>query len=125
MCLIKNISLAAAFLLGSQTAFAANTDADIAQRIAPVGQVHLSQNNAVKVEVKEEQGSRDGVTVYNTTCSACHGVSDDWSARIAQGDALLLEHALQGFNQMPAKGGCASCSDDEIKGAIEYMTSAL
>jgi cytochrome c5 len=36
--------------------------------------------------------------------------------------ATLSDHAIKGFNAMPAKGGCAACSDDEIKNAVAYMT---
>ncbi len=74
-----------------------------------------------------------GKQVYGTSCFACHasgaagapkvGDRAAWSARIAQGDATLLQHALHGFNAMPPKGGCASCSDADLRAAIAYMTA--
>lgn len=74
-----------------------------------------------------------GKQTYGASCFACHatgaagapkaGDRAAWSARIAQGDATLLQHALHGFNAMPPKGGCASCSDTDIRAAIAYMTA--
>ncbi len=75
---------------------------------------------------------RSGDAVYNASCSACHGtgaagapkVGDKgaWGPRIAQGKATLYQHALNGIRAMPPKGMCMTCSDDEIKAAVDYMT---
>ncbi len=67
-------------------------------------------------------------------CSGCHGAGvmgapkignkADWAPRIAKGMPTLLDHALHGFNnKMPPRGTCTTCTDDEIKGAIQYMIS--
>jgi cytochrome c5 len=32
-----------------------------------------------------------------------------------------VTHALHGYNAMPPKGMCPSCSEDEIKAAVHYM----
>jgi cytochrome c5 len=45
----------------------------------------------------------------------------DWAPRKAKGKPTLYDHALHGFNSMPAKGGCAACSDEEIKNGVDYM----
>ncbi len=76
---------------------------------------------------------RSGEAVYNAACMACHttgaagapklGDKAAWSPRVAQGSATLVQHALQGFKGMPAKGGCTTCSDAEIKAAVEYLTA--
>jgi cytochrome c5 len=80
----------------------------------------------------------DGEAVYKKACITCHGAgiagapklgdAADWGPRIAQGDALLLEHAIKGFTgqkgMMPAKGGFVTLSDDEVKAAIDYMVAA-
>lgn len=104
----------------------------IAERIKPVGQVYLVGSEPVKAE---PTGPRDGATVYGTFCIACHssGVSGapktgdaaDWAPRIAQGKDILKDHAINGFNAMPAKGSCMDCSDDEIVDAIEHMIAGL
>jgi cytochrome c5 len=35
----------------------------------------------------------------------------------------LLKHATEGLRAMPPKGACATCTEDDLKGAIEYMVS--
>ncbi|HCH1567581.1 cytochrome C [Vibrio parahaemolyticus] len=104
----------------------------IAERIKPVGDVYLAGSEPVK---EEPIGPRDGAKVYGTFCIACHasgvngapksGNADDWAPRIAQGKDVLVKHALEGFNAMPAKGTCMDCSDDEIIAAIDHMIDGL
>lgn len=78
-----------------------------------------------------------GKSVYNKTCAMCHGVGAagapkpgdkaDWEARIAQGTDVLYTHAIGGFTGekgvMPARGGAASLTDDEVKAAVDYMVA--
>ena len=120
----------------SSTSFAANISQQeydaIAERIKPVGNVYLAGSEPVKAE---PTGPRDGASVYGTFCIACHssgvsgapktGNADDWAPRIAQGKDVLKNHAIKGFNAMPAKGTCMDCSDDEIVAAIEHMIAGL
>ncbi|CAH0524315.1 hypothetical protein VHP8226_00124 [Vibrio hippocampi] len=104
----------------------------IAERIKPVGNVYLTGSEPV---VEEPSGPRDGATVYNTFCTACHstgisgapktGDAAAWAPRIAKGKDVLTDHAINGFNAMPAKGSCMDCSDDEIVAAIEHMIADL
>ncbi len=79
----------------------------------------------------------DGQAVYTKACNACHGAGvagapklgdkAAWKDRIAQGKATLYEHAIKGFKGkkgfMPAKGGWANLSDDEVKAAVDYMVA--
>lgn len=79
----------------------------------------------------------DGKKVYGNVCSMCHaagvagapkpGDKADWGPRIAQGTDVLYKHALEGFTgakgMMPARGGNASLSDDEVKAAVDHMVS--
>ncbi|EDL50677.1 cytochrome c5 [Vibrio mediterranei AK1] len=125
-----------AALTFSTASFAADVSQEeydaIAERIKPVGDVYLAGSEPV---VAEPTGPRDGATVYNTFCTACHsiGVSGapktgdaaDWGPRIAQGKDVLKDHAINGFNAMPAKGSCMDCSDQEIVDAIEHMIAGL
>ncbi|MCY7388977.1 MAG: c-type cytochrome [Burkholderiales bacterium] len=78
-----------------------------------------------------------GEGVYKNACVACHGAgiagapkSGDkaaWSARIAQGKAMLYDHAIRGYQGkagvMPAKGGNAALADADVKSAVDYMVS--
>ncbi|RYF39191.1 MAG: cytochrome c5 family protein, partial [Cytophagaceae bacterium] len=50
-----------------------------------------------------------------------------WAPRLAQGKAILYQHAIAGFQGkagvMPPKGG-STAPDDEVKAAVDYMASA-
>ncbi len=77
----------------------------------------------------------DGKATYETACGVCHaegvagapkvGDAAAWKDRIAQGMDTLNQHAIEGFQGkagvMPAKGGFANLSDDEVKAAVTYM----
>ncbi len=70
---------------------------------------------------------------YEETCHICHGAGlagapkfkdkADWAPRIADGMDLLVKRAIEGYKAMPPKGSCSTCSDEEIKKAVEYMVS--
>ncbi len=78
----------------------------------------------------------NGEALYKASCQVCHaaGVAGapklddkaDWAPRIAQGEATLFKHAIEGFTGkkgvMPPKGG-STASDDEVKAAVQYMVS--
>ncbi|GGB12043.1 c-type cytochrome [Agarivorans gilvus] len=116
-------------------AFAADmSDEAIIERIKPVGEVYLDGELEVAKAPAASSGPRDGETIYNTYCTACHstgvsgapikGDADAWAPRIAQGMDVLFDHAWNGFNNglMPPKGTCGDCSEDELKAAIAYIT---
>lgn len=106
------------------------------ERIRPVGTVVVEASTAT---VAPPAGAapavavRSGEAIYNAACMACHttgaagapklGDKAAWALRIGQGAATLVQHALQGFKGMPAKGGCTNCSDAEIEAAVEYLTA--
>lgn len=102
---------------------------EVENRIAPVGQVYLA--GAQPVQAAAPTGPKSGADVYQASCFACHGTgamgapkkgdAAAWEPRKAQGMAVLLEHAIKGFNAMPPKGTCMACSDDEIQAAIDFM----
>ncbi len=76
-----------------------------------------------------------GEAIVNQTCKACHagglnnapilGNKKMWEPRAAQGLDTLVEHAINGFELMPAKGGNDTLTDEEIRQAIKYMLSLL
>jgi cytochrome c5 len=76
---------------------------------------------------------RSGDAVYTAHCFMCHGTgaagapklgdAAAWAPRVATGMDALMNSALSGKNAMPPRGLCGTCSDDELKGAIEYMVN--
>ncbi|RYF45722.1 MAG: cytochrome c5 family protein [Cytophagaceae bacterium] len=81
--------------------------------------------------------SDTGKALYNQACVLCHGSGlagapkfgdkAAWAPRLAQGTAILYQHAIAGFQgkvgMMPPKGG-SSAPDADVKAAVDYMVSA-
>jgi len=79
-----------------------------------------------------------GKTLYGQACIACHGAGiagapktgdkTAWAPRLAQGTAILYQHAIAGFQGkagvMPPKGGSAA-PDADVKAAVDYMLSEV
>ncbi|MGH8251812.1 MAG: c-type cytochrome [Steroidobacteraceae bacterium] len=128
--------------------------AEAHERIKPFGQVAVAgqDNTALAIEAPAgppapgaapatdgaaQAGPTDGKTVYETACVTCHGAGlagapkfgdrAAWEPRIAQGEATLHKHAIEGFQGsagfMPAKGGRPDLSDEAVKAATDYMAS--
>lgn len=102
------------------------TNEAIAARVQPVGFAKLDESGP--------PGSRNGKAVYESVCLSCHGAGlagapkfadvGAWAARLSKGFATLVDHANKGFNAMPAKGGAADLTDDEVARAVAYMGNA-
>ncbi|TXG78681.1 MAG: cytochrome c5 family protein [Rhodocyclaceae bacterium] len=101
-------------------------DDDVEARIQPVARFELAKASAPKSDAP-----RDGATVYNSVCMACHasgaagapkaGDKAAWAPRLAAGNATLVKSVINGKNAMPPRGGGSDLSDDEIKGAVEHL----
>jgi cytochrome c5 len=69
--------------------------------------------------------------LYETSCKACHAVPGTgaplvhdraaWDRRWKQGEAVLLDHAIQGYRAMPALGQCVACAPADFQGLIRFM----
>lgn len=113
----------------------ASVEDEIRSRIAPVGDVCVQGKTCGEESAAPAQaassGPRSGSEVYASVCAACHdtgaagapkkGDTGAWSSRIDKGMETLVSHAINGFNAMPAKGGCSSCPDEEIEVAVQFM----
>ena len=101
-----------------------NTQAT-ADRIAPVGKFSATTVSAAPLvaamTVEDMYGS----------CAACHatgaagapitGNIGQWASHLAKGADTLYTNAINGINAMPARGGNASLSDDNVKAIVDYM----
>ena len=102
-------------------------------RIAPYGKVCFDGEecdiNITVLAPAVEGQARDGESLYKAICSTCHDAgligapkigTSDWASRIGKGTATLYNHAINGFNAMPARGG-ADISDEEVQNAVDYI----
>ena len=72
---------------------------------------------------------------YCATCHAVHpliplgapriGYASDWAERLKQGPSVLFQHSSEGYNAMPARGGCFECSDEQLKLAIAVLINSV
>jgi cytochrome c5 len=83
---------------------------------------------------KPKSSGGPGAGTYDTYCSGCHatgaggapkfGDASAWDALVKKGgEAQLYTNAIHGINGMPAKGTCISCTDDQIKQAVDYIVN--
>jgi cytochrome c5 len=108
----------------------------IDERTKPIGRVQQLQSETVEepaatAETTVEAAPPSGEQIYQQYCALCHvgGVAGapqledkaEWEKRKAQGEDVLLQHVTNGYNAMPAKGTCMTCSEADLKAAIEYM----
>lgn len=133
------ISFMAALLACSASAVEL-TDAQraaIEERIKPVGESCMEGDSSCggSSQAAASSGPRSGEDVYNTACMACHstgaagapklGDAAAWADRIGKGTDALYNSGINGLpgTGMMAKGGCVSCSDEEVSAAVDYMVS--
>lgn len=103
---------------------------------------HLAIATYLKTVVSEEPlgltGSKNqptlkrGKQVYVSACIICHqngemnapriGNGANWYSRLkANGLTGLYRHAINGYNSMPVKGACVTCSDNDIVASVDYL----
>ena len=96
----------------------------------------------LKTAVSEEPNSippsqdapnlRRGKQVYMAACVLCHQNGEMTAPRIGNGPSWynrlknhglnsLYRHAINGYNSMPIKGACVTCSDNDIISSVDYI----
>lgn len=127
--LVASVAMAGVFSAQAEDSAAVNT--------APVGQGCLQgQPCASAVAASAGGAAKTGEQVFNTTCTSCHstgaagapkvGDAAAWEPRLTERTKEgLYKSAVGGFKGMPPKGLCFACSDDELKGAVDYMLSKI
>lgn len=76
-----------------------------------------------------------GKQVYVNSCIICHqngemsapvlGDPSNWYLRLQHsGLTGLYRHAINGYNSMPVKGACVTCSDNDVIAAVDYILNS-
>ena len=107
-------------------------------RTKPSGKINLQSNPSIKQTSKPmltASKQLSGKEIYSAACMSCHasgaagapmtGNKEQWSDRLSKGNEALYSSAVNGIGVMPAKGGIATLSDDEVKSAVDYLISEL
>lgn len=78
-----------------------------------------------------KSGPHPGQQYYDLVCSGCHddgsmgapvlGNYDQWKSIIEQPLELTREHVMDGYNDMPERGLCYSCSEYGLMQIVDYM----
>ena len=113
------------------------TEKAVSERLKPVGSIQMAGKvNTLNPPIQSQEPAslkpqKNGETVYQEVCAGCHiagvagapktGDKSQWDDRIAKGIQVLYQNAINGIGIMPAKGGVATLSDDEIKAAVDYL----
>lgn len=76
-------------------------------------------------------GEKAGKAIYEKYCAGCHnmgsggapkfGDGSQWEPLLKLGLNQIYEHAINGVDGMPPKGNCDSCTDDQVKIAVDYI----
>ena len=119
----------------------------VEERIKPVGAVYvgsvppeaLSQSQSQAKEQTAQAASTpkfsSGEEVYQAVCQACHatgaagapkfGDNAAWTKYLEKGIEGSYQAAINGAGAMPAKGGRADLSDEDVKSAVDYIVNGL
>lgn len=104
----------------------------IEARVQPLAMVATDESQLASADEESEAVELSASEINEQYCSACHsngtlgapvvGDADDWSQRLDdKGMETLVSHAINGFNQMPARGGNPDLSDEDIEKTVSYM----
>jgi cytochrome c5 len=100
----------------------------VAARIKPVADVAFAESGGGAAKA-----ARTGEQVVQQYCAACHatgaagapkiGDKAAWAKHVGAGLDHLLKLAITGKGAMPARGGAADLSDDDLARAIVHMAN--
>lgn len=97
--------------------------------------VFLAATAGTAIAADDGTSAPSGAAVYQEHCAKCHsggfggfftgapktGDEDDWEKLTPKGLDALTATTLAGIGKMPARGECESCTDADIRAAVEYM----
>ncbi len=85
--------------------------------------------------VQSSSQNQPMLELWSHSCALCHvdgnagaprtGSAEEWGPRLAKGEAILLQHTIEGFNQMPPLGYCMACEQADFVAMIDFMTRGV
>lgn len=79
-------------------------------------------------------GPNAGKGIYDKYCASCHamgsggapkfGDAGQWAPVVQLGMPKVYQNAIQGIGGMPPKGNCDSCTDEQVKSAVDYIVNS-
>jgi cytochrome c5 len=88
---------------------------------------------AAPAEAETSNGKVSGAAAYEHYCIGCHetglldapvvGNAEEWAEVSRLWQAVVVEHAKDGYFDMPAKGGRPELTDEVVQAAVEHMLS--
>ncbi len=133
-----DVKAAVDFMIKGEDAAAAPADAPAAAvEATPAAEAAPAADAAAAPAVVADTGA-EGKEVYDGVCFVCHtpgaagapkiGDAANWGPRVAQGNDVLYDHALNGYmgqgGMMPPKGGRPDIPDADVKAAVDYMVNS-
>ena len=101
--------------------------------ISAVEEPTIALTETALVAVEPESVAFNAAATYQMNCFACHGTgaagapllgeAEVWEEKLAKGIEEIMANVINGINAMPARGLCASCSDDDLKALVDYIIS--
>ena len=139
--ILENIKPAGQVCLADQLCVGFPIDADgsistssiTIEPISAVEEPTIALTETALVAVEPESVAFDAAATYQMNCFACHGTgaagapllgeAEVWEEKLAKGIEEIMANVINGINAMPARGLCASCSDDDLKALVDYIIS--
>lgn len=98
----------------------------------PKGPASSTKDKAsLKPSAAPRTGPHPGQQYYNLVCAGCHddgsmgapllGNYEQWKSIIRQPRKLTRDHVMNGYNAMPERGLCFSCSEFGLMQIVDYM----
>lgn len=109
------------------------------ERTKPIGKVHIGDAPPIEAAPAAAAPAAQAVAMggeeaYRKVCASCHdsgvlnspkyGDPATWAGRSGDLEALYAS-AINGKNQMPAKGGRVDLPDETIKAAVDYLLESV
>ena len=68
---------------------------------------------------------------WSRSCALCHitgeagapvvGDTAEWQRRLEQGEEVIINNVVEGFNSMPPLGYCMACEVSDFRAMVAYM----